>query len=174
MAMECRSVIMGKPGMPVVLLICGTLVYYHTAIRNSSMVSLICDVLIVLLSSLAVLGMLFRQMNVCVPVDPLEWQISQETANKIAACMANTIGAAESVLRVAASGHDKKLFLKVVVVLYVLSAVGRATSGATVAYAALWLASLIFCKLKLLPDSTCPSPFLNRKRDGTRVGGQES
>jgi hypothetical protein len=48
-----------------------------------------------------------------VPVDPLEWQISQETANKIAACMANTIGATESVLRVAASGHDKKLFLKV-------------------------------------------------------------
>lgn len=48
-----------------------------------------------------------------VPVDPLEWQISQDTANGFAACMANTIGAAESVLRVAATGHDKRLFIKV-------------------------------------------------------------
>eukprot|EP00252_Welwitschia_mirabilis_P021299 TRINITY_DN5425_c0_g1_i1.p1 TRINITY_DN5425_c0_g1~~TRINITY_DN5425_c0_g1_i1.p1 ORF type:complete len:127 (+),score=16.62 TRINITY_DN5425_c0_g1_i1:237-617(+) len=111
---ECSAVtMMRKPGMPFIVLVCGSLVYYHCAIRRSSIVSLICDVLIVLLCSLAVLGMLFRQMNVCVPVDPLEWQISQETANRIAACMANTIGAAESVLRVAAQGQDKKLFLKV-------------------------------------------------------------
>lgn len=48
-----------------------------------------------------------------VPVDPLEWQISQDTANSMFACLANTIGAAESVLRVAATGHDKRLFLKV-------------------------------------------------------------
>lgn len=48
-----------------------------------------------------------------VPVDPLEWQISQDTANSIFACLANTIGAAESVLRVAATGHDKRLFFKV-------------------------------------------------------------
>lgn len=48
-----------------------------------------------------------------VPVDPLEWQISQDTANGIVACLANTVGAAESVLRVAATGHDKRLFLKV-------------------------------------------------------------
>lgn len=48
-----------------------------------------------------------------VPVDPLEWQISQEMANSIVASLANTIGAAESVLRVAATGHDKKLFFKV-------------------------------------------------------------
>lgn len=46
-------------------------------------------------------------------MDPLEWQISQDSANSIAACLANTIGAAESVLRVAATGHDKRLFLKV-------------------------------------------------------------
>jgi hypothetical protein len=46
-------------------------------------------------------------------VDPLEWQISQEMANSIVASLANTIGAAESVLRVAATGHDKKLFFKV-------------------------------------------------------------
>ena len=47
-------------------------------------------------------------------MDPLEWQISQDTANNIVACMANTIGAAESVLRVAATGHDKRLFVKVI------------------------------------------------------------
>lgn len=46
-------------------------------------------------------------------MDPLEWQISQDTANSMFACLANTIGAAESVLRVAATGHDKRLFLKV-------------------------------------------------------------
>jgi len=48
-----------------------------------------------------------------VPVDPLEWQISQDTANSIVAWLANTVGAAESVLRVAATGHDKRLFFKV-------------------------------------------------------------
>lgn len=46
-------------------------------------------------------------------MDPLEWQISQDTANTIVASLANTVGAAESVLRVAATGHDKRLFLKV-------------------------------------------------------------
>lgn len=48
-----------------------------------------------------------------VPVDPLEWQISQDTASSIVACLANTVGATESVLRVAATGHDKRLFVKV-------------------------------------------------------------
>ena len=47
------------------------------------------------------------------PVDPLEWQLSQDTANKIFATLANTVGAAESVLRVAATGHDKRLFCRV-------------------------------------------------------------
>lgn len=47
------------------------------------------------------------------PVDPLEWQISQDTASSIVACLANTVGATESVLRVAATGHDKRLFVKV-------------------------------------------------------------
>lgn len=48
-----------------------------------------------------------------VPVDPLEWQISQDAANCIFAWLANTVGAAESVLRVAATGHDKRLFFGV-------------------------------------------------------------
>jgi hypothetical protein len=46
-------------------------------------------------------------------VDPLEWQLSQDTANSIVASLANTVGATESVLRVAATGHDKRLFFKV-------------------------------------------------------------
>lgn len=45
-------------------------------------------------------------------MDPLEWQISQDTASNIVARLANTVGAAEAVLRVAATGHDKRLFVK--------------------------------------------------------------
>lgn len=45
-------------------------------------------------------------------MDPLEWQISQDTASSIIARLANTVGAAEGVLRVAATGHDKRLFVK--------------------------------------------------------------
>lgn len=59
--------------------------------------------------------MYWRTIWYRVPVDPLEWQISQDTANSIVACLANTVGAAESVLRVAATGHDKRLFLKVLI-----------------------------------------------------------
>ncbi|XP_069155386.1 reticulon-like protein B22 isoform X1 [Solanum lycopersicum] len=121
--------------VPFIIIICGTLVYYHCVYRNASIVSLVSDVFTVILCSLAILGLLYRQMNISVPVDPLEWQISQNTANRVLACIANTIGAAESVLRVSATGHDKRLFVKVVVTLYVLSVLGRIASGVTVAYA---------------------------------------
>ncbi|PKA59110.1 Reticulon-like protein B22 [Apostasia shenzhenica] len=138
-------------GRPAVMFVCGTLVYYHCAYRQSSLVSLISDVLIVLLCSLAILGMLFRQMNISVPVDPLEWQLSQDTANSIAACLANTIGAAESVLRVAATGHDRRLFLKVTGILYSMSVFGRIASGATIAYAGLCVLCLyIFAQSSLM------------------------
>ncbi|ESQ35129.1 hypothetical protein EUTSA_v10009539mg, partial [Eutrema salsugineum] len=103
---------MGEMGKAIGLLISGTLVYHHCANRNATLLSLFSDVLLVLLSSLAILGLLFRQLNVSVPVDPLEWQISQDTASNIVARLANTVGAAESVLRVAATGHDKRLFVK--------------------------------------------------------------
>ncbi|KAL8136951.1 hypothetical protein V2J09_002952 [Rumex salicifolius] len=125
----------GDAGKAMIAMICGTLVYYHCAFHNSSLVSLISDVFIVILCSLAILGLLFRQLNISVPVDPMEWQISQDTASRIVASLANTVGAAESVLRVAATGHDKRLFLKVVISLYALSVVGRSVSGVTVAYA---------------------------------------
>ncbi|KAI3988056.1 hypothetical protein MKX01_011845 [Papaver californicum] len=122
-------------GKPLILLICGTLVYYHCAYRNLSLLSLISDVLIVLLCSLDIIGIFFRHISITVPVDPLEWRISQDTANAIIAILDNTLGVAESVLRVAATWHDKILFIKVVVILYLLLALGRVASRATVAYA---------------------------------------
>ncbi|KAL7192026.1 hypothetical protein ACSBR2_023976 [Camellia fascicularis] len=93
-------------------MICGSLVYYHCVYKNSSILTVLSDVFLVLISSLAILGLLFRHLNISVPVDPLEWKISQDTTNNIFACLANTVGAAKSVLRVAATGHDKRLFLK--------------------------------------------------------------
>lgn len=51
-------------GKSIIALVCGTLVYYHCAFKNSPIVSLFSDVFIVLLCSLAILGLLFRQMNV--------------------------------------------------------------------------------------------------------------
>ncbi|KAG8653212.1 reticulon-like protein B22 [Manihot esculenta] len=155
-------------GKPMIGLICGTLVYYHCAYRNASLLSLVSDVLIVLLCSLAILGLLFRQMNISVPVDPLEWQISQDTANSIVAWFANTIGAAESVLRVAATGHDKRLFFKVAICLYVLSALGRLVSGFTVAYAALCL----FCLYMITEKSQTSGRFISqfvRRSSGTSL-----
>lgn len=152
-------------GKPAILMVCGGLVYYHCAFRNYSLVSLFSDVFIVLLCSLAILGLLFRQMNIQVPVDPLEWQISQDTANDICACLANTFGAAESVIRVAATGHDKRFFFKVMASLYVLSALGRLISGATVAFTGLCL----FCLYMLTENSQLTSAtfsWFSWRRDG--------
>ncbi|KAF4404611.1 hypothetical protein G4B88_005997 [Cannabis sativa] len=181
--MDCRSEI----GKPVILLVCGTLVYYHCAYKDKSLLTLFSDVIIVLLCSLAILGFLFRQINISVPVDPLEWQISQDTANTVVACLANTVGAAESVLRVAATGHDKRLFLKVVLCLYVLSAFGRVVSGVTVAYAdlesigysavSLSLSSLslcLFCLYMLAENSQSVSVPLSRFRRRSNGTGTEN
>ncbi|XP_004241922.1 reticulon-like protein B22 isoform X2 [Solanum lycopersicum] len=152
--------------VPFIIIICGTLVYYHCVYRNASIVSLVSDVFTVILCSLAILGLLYRQMNISVPVDPLEWQISQNTANRVLACIANTIGAAESVLRVSATGHDKRLFVKVVVTLYVLSVLGRIASGVTVAYAGL----CFLCLYMLVENSQLISVCLSsqRKRKDSR------
>nr|GEU79131.1 reticulon-like protein B22 [Tanacetum cinerariifolium] len=72
-------------------------------------------------------------------------------------------GATESVLRVAATGHDKRLFLKVVAILYTLSALGRLVSGVTVAYAGVTL----FCLYILAENSSlfgsCSSKFSWRR-----------
>lgn len=55
---------MGEVGKAMGLLISGSLVYYHCAFRNASILSLFSDVIIVLLCSLAILGLLFRQLNI--------------------------------------------------------------------------------------------------------------
>ncbi|CAH9115335.1 unnamed protein product [Cuscuta epithymum] len=166
----CGGVVIGKP---VIVMICGSLVYYHCAYQKSSLVSLVSDVFIVLLCSLAILGLLFRQMSIPVPVDPLEWQICQETANSAFAGLANTIGAAESVLRVAATGHDKRLFFKVVATLYALSVLGRMVSGVTLAYAGLCL----FCLYLLVENSQMISSRVSnfsRTRDYSTVQDDNS
>lgn len=154
--------------MVIMVMSVGSLVYYHCAYRNSSIVSLISDVFIVLLSSLAILGLLFRHISISVPVDPLEWQITQEWANTMFANLANTIGAAESVLRVAATGHDKRLFCKVVISLYVLSVLGRLVAGVTVAYAGLclWCLYILAENSELISSSL--KLFLGR-RDSTAL-----
>jgi hypothetical protein len=54
----------GEIGKALIGLVSGTLVYYHCAYRDSSLFSLMSDVLIVLLCSLAILGLLFRQLNI--------------------------------------------------------------------------------------------------------------
>lgn len=161
----CDVVMWRRPAMAILVLACGSLVYYHCGFRNLNLLSLISDVLFVITWSLAVLGLIFRSFNLTiVPMDPVEWQISPETANCIAATLANVMGALESVLRVAASGSDKKLFLKVVGVLFLLSAIGRSLSGATVAYATLWLVFTVpFCIVKLAPKSTS-EPFILKLR----------
>lgn len=157
--------------MAVLVLACGSLVYYHCRFRHLNIVSLISDVLYVITWSLAVLGLIFRSFNLTIlPMDPAEWQISPETANCVAATVANVMGALESVLRVAASGSDKKLFLKVVTVLYLLSAVGRSLAGQTVAYATLWVVFTVpFCIVKLAPKSTSEPLILKlREKIGAR------
>jgi hypothetical protein len=163
--MSCDVVMWRRPAMALLVLACGSLVYYHCGFRNHNLVSLISDVLFVITWSLAVLGLIFRSFNLTIlPMDPAEWQVSPETANCIAATVANVMGALESVLRVAASGSDKKLFLKVVTVLYLLSAIGRSLAGATVAYALLWLVFTVpFCIVKLAPKSTSEPLILKLK-----------
>ncbi|XP_074287970.1 reticulon-like protein B23 [Silene latifolia] len=153
----------GKGGKAMVMFVSGTLIYYHCSFRNSSFLSLLSDVFLVILSSLAILGLLFRHLNISVPVDPLEWQISHDAANNFFACLANTVGAAESVLRVAATGHDKKLFVQVVISLYSLSVLGRMISGVTIAYAGLCLLCLYMFLESSLPSNGRLSRGLRRE-----------
>lgn len=141
---SCEVVMRKRPVLALLLLACGTLVWYYCGPLQRNAVSLFSDVLLTFVCSLGLLGVLCRHLRLTIPVDPLEWQVSRDAANDMAACLANTIGAAEGVLRVAARGRDKKLFSKVVSVLYIISAVGRAASGATVAY-------MVFCFIFIVP-----------------------
>ncbi|KAL7251210.1 hypothetical protein ACSBR1_013106 [Camellia fascicularis] len=64
-APECKSSSSGGGGggKAVIGMICGSLVYYHCAYKNSSILTLLPDVFLVL-SSLAILGLLFRHLNI--------------------------------------------------------------------------------------------------------------
>ncbi|GFQ05601.1 reticulon-like protein b23 [Phtheirospermum japonicum] len=103
-------------------------------------------------------------MNIVVPVNPLHCQISQDAATSLFACLANTLGATESVLRVASTGHDKHLFLKVVSCLYALFVTGSAVSGVTVAYIGLCLLCLYMVIENLATNnSTCLARISGRR-----------
>jgi hypothetical protein len=59
--------------MAVLVLACGTLIYYHCAVRNRNFVALISDLLFVISWALAHLGLIFRFLNltyVWLPVSP--------------------------------------------------------------------------------------------------------
>lgn len=152
----CGEVIMWKkPWSASLVLLCGTFIYHQCTVRNLSIVTLICNVLLVFFLLVGSLGIYFRRRNERLPVDLSKFEVSSETANHVVAFFANTVGATEGVLRVAASGSDYKLFIKVVVVLYASAAIGRAASGGTVAYMALWmLFTLPICLSKLAPEGT--------------------
>ncbi|KAJ8768615.1 hypothetical protein K2173_023519 [Erythroxylum novogranatense] len=106
-------------GKPIIGLICGTLVYYHCAYRNSSLVSLFADVLIMLLCSLAILGLLFLQLNISYPTT------------------LNLIHSQQEIVRWYTNTNGKPtlfLFSNVSFYLYILSILGRVVSGVIVAY----------------------------------------
>jgi hypothetical protein len=95
-----------------------------------------------------------------------------KSANYVAAMLANTLGATEGVLRIAAVGSDFKLFLKVVLALYLLSAIGRSASGATVVYTALWFIFIVPFSVKMIaPKIKSPAFFV--KSRGTEAVGLE-
>ncbi|KAH8968997.1 hypothetical protein BDL97_02G013300 [Sphagnum fallax] len=176
MSAGCDVIMWRRPAMAVLVLACGTLIYYHCAVRNRNIVALISDVLFVISWSLALLGLIFRFLNLKIlPVDPSGWQVSVESANYVAAMLANTLGATEGVLRIAAVGSDFKLFLKVVLALYLLSAIGRSASGATVVYATLWFIFIVPFSVKMIaPKIKTPAFLVNAaKSQGTEAVGLE-
>ncbi|BBN15386.1 hypothetical protein MPTK1_6g19200 [Marchantia polymorpha subsp. ruderalis] len=167
----CERAMSRKPRHTFLLLCCGSLVWYYCGPQQRNVVSLFADILFTLVCALGLLGYICRQLNLAIPVDPLEWQVTPEVANDVAACVANTVGAAEGVLRVAASGRDSKLFTKVVLVLYLISAIGRSASGATVAYFALCFAMIVpYCVSKIAPEITAHTPTFLQKRFNSLTG----
>jgi hypothetical protein len=63
MSAGCDVIMWRRPAMAVLVLACGTLIYYHCAVRNRNIVALISDVLFVISWSLALLGLIFRFLN---------------------------------------------------------------------------------------------------------------
>ena len=77
-----REKIVGGKALIVIVIVSGTLVYYHCAYRDASLLSLLSDVLIVLLCSLAILGLLFRQLTIqyrnSFSFDSISWGLVKE------------------------------------------------------------------------------------------------
>ncbi|CAI5999973.1 unnamed protein product [Closterium sp. NIES-64] len=110
-------------------------VYLHCHAMHRPLLALTADVLLVLTTAAALLALLSRALN----LPPLlhtarPWQVSEGAAEAVVAAGANVLGAAEGVLRVAASGSDVRLFVKVLLFLYVTAAVGRIASLATIIF----------------------------------------
>jgi hypothetical protein len=94
--------------MAVLVLACGTRIYYHCAVRNRNFVALISDQLLVISWALDAPGPHLPAFSTS--LDPSGWQVSVKSANYVAAMLANTLGATEGVLRIAVVGSDFKLF----------------------------------------------------------------
>ncbi|CAI5508010.1 unnamed protein product [Closterium sp. Naga37s-1] len=110
-------------------------VYLHCHAMHRPLLALTADVLLVLTTAAALLALLSRALN----LPPLlhtarPWQVSEGAAEAVVAAGANVLGAAEGVLRVAASGSDVRLFVKVLLFLYITAAVGRIASLATIIF----------------------------------------
>ncbi len=63
MSAGCDVIMWRRPAMAVLVLACGTLIYYHCAVRNDNIVALISDLLFVISWALAFLGLIFRFLN---------------------------------------------------------------------------------------------------------------
>ncbi|GJP37934.1 hypothetical protein CLOM_g22383 [Closterium sp. NIES-68] len=110
-------------------------VYVHCHAMHRPLLALAADVLLVLATASALLSLLSRALNLPPLLHPSRpWQVSEAAAEAAVAAGANVVGAAEGVLRVAASGSDVRLFVKVILFLYATAAVGRTVSLATVVF----------------------------------------
>ncbi|CAI5476465.1 unnamed protein product [Closterium sp. Yama58-4] len=111
-------------------------VYLHCHAMDRPLLALTADVLLVLTTAAALLSLLSRALNLP-PVLRVArpWRVSEAAAEAVVAAGANMVGAAEGVLRVAASGSDGRLFVKVLLFLYITAAIGRIASLATIIFA---------------------------------------
>lgn len=178
--MVCDVLLWRKPATAILVLTAGTAAYFHCHVLNRSAVALAADSLLVLTCAGGILGFLSRHLNYRVPIDPLSFELSEESVFCTVSFFLNLVGAAEGVLRVAASGSDYRLFAKVVTFFYLISAVGRACSGTTAAYLGLWFMFIVpyaCSKIYPEPSSTCASACRKRfflKQKGRKGGSGSS
>jgi hypothetical protein len=142
-----------RPLAAVLLLGIATAVYYHCQVLRRTLLSLTADTLLVLACSSGIMTCLTPHWKLTIPVDPLNLELSEETANYIVESVANLIGAVGGVMRATSSGSDYRLFIKIIFLCYLAAVVGKVVSGPTFLYIGVWLAFIlpsIFCQI--LPD----------------------